>query len=121
MRFDYAGMIRDISAGRSDDQCTPYIAVDECSNNAIVKELVLSLCNQGLASGAGPLWNQQRTRADRSIYYAWGGLSKDVTIPWERGVPTKGVGWNDENVVAVLIGQLLGGLPVVLQIGRAHV
>ena len=114
-RFDYKAIVREVPVPESHTAGqAPYVAVDECFNNEATNRLVVSLCNQGLACGAGPLWNEHRSRYDGSIFYVWGGLSKKESALAESGRATKGVSWDDQMVVRMLLVQLHGGAPVVL-------
>src|SRR6266571_3424273 len=91
-RFDYAAMVREIRVPESYAAFqAPYIAMDECFNNDDSTRVVVNLCNQGLASGSCPLWNEHRTRSDGSVLYVLGGLTRRDPFPAERGVPTKNV------------------------------
>jgi hypothetical protein len=115
IRFDYRAIVQHAPRGDSvSGSWPPLIAIDECLNSETTSQAVAKLCSEGLAGGSGPLWLEQRTRPDGSIYYAAGGVSKASSLPWDRGVQTKGFVWDDQNVVAWLAFQLHAGRPLVL-------
>jgi hypothetical protein len=83
---------------------TPLVCLDECVRGPAVKDLVLRLCEDGLAAGTMPLWNERRIRQDGSILYVWGGV--DRSRPFSNaGIPDK-ASWDDQEVVYTAVSQL---------------
>ena len=116
LRFDFESIVRDVNkAGKADRlPSAPLIAFDECFNNDAVNSLIVTICNQGLASGAGPLWNQRRIRPDGSVLYVLGGLNKRHAHLDKNSVPEKGCSWDDQAVLWLLCAQLCPHRPLVL-------
>lgn len=123
LRFDFESIVRDVCVYKADNADrlpgAPLIAVDECFNNDAVNSLIVTICNQGLASGADPLWNQRRIRPDGSVLYVWGGLSRRHAHRrhahlGERSLPEEGFSWDDQAVLFCLCGQLCPQRPLVL-------
>ncbi len=82
----------------------PYIGIDECVNSPVLDAAIVRLCNRGLASGAGPLWNQRRERADGEPLYVLGGLPR--SWPASDLLDSKAVKyetWEDAKVVSYLL------------------
>jgi hypothetical protein len=96
-----------LERAKRDRPCEPLLAIDECLNHPIVKAAVLQACHAGLATGAMPLWNQRRVRADGSVCYFWGGIPRDFNAPFDVGKPEKYAIWDDQQVVYCLVAQLI--------------
>jgi hypothetical protein len=92
----------------------PLLAIDECLNHPVVKSAVALACNEGLAIGADPLWNQRRVREDGSVCYVWGGVPRGFKAPFDVGKPEKHAVWDDQSVVYCLVAKLIQSNVVLL-------
>jgi len=87
----------------------PYIGVDECANSSVLDAAIIQLGNRDLASGAGPLWNQRRERADGELLYVMGGPPRSWPVSdFLDSKPVKHATWDDEKVVSCLLAHFHG-------------
>ena len=95
----------------------PYVGIDECCNHPLIHSISGTLLARRLAARVTPLWEERRIRTDGSALYVVGGLSKgdlpDADLG-DVGVAERGARWDDQKVLAWLLGLFPAAHPVVL-------
>ncbi len=89
------------------------IAVDECSNNLEVKNLIIRLGTMGAIDGGDPVWQQRRIRTNGSSRYSVGGASVPNDPRRDWGKPAKYASWPDHHVLAWVLA-ILSSVDVIL-------